>query len=301
MQVQKILSIMRRYVDGLWVVNASFRKSCPSSFFNFSPLVSLVHSFSILNQESQQSRQQSQDAHARGAGGAGHRRGRCRGATTRRRAGGRDSRARHVDDIATGGLTVGAHDGVDFTRGVAGHEQGSRGIPREAGGTEALAGTRGVVVVGEHVHGGGGAGAGGDGRAFGELDDAQLVAHGIRAVPAAVEGDPSGGAGGVEENVEGSHVGLERQARGLSVDGAAHGVVVGAVDGVDGELLADGARVVRDDGWIPRCEALRVAEVTALVGRVGPVEVAEEIHLFGGIVLVDVFALWRGEMDMLVS
>lgn len=60
---------------------------------------------------------------------------------------------------------------------------------------------------------------------------------------------------------------------------------------VHGELLADLAREFWNGRGLPGSETLRVAKVATLIGGLSAVEVAEEVQLFGWVVLVDVCVL----------
>ena len=201
---------------------------------------------------------------------------------------------------------------INLARSIRAHEQAPMPIERHADGPEAGVGTLGIVRVGEDVCVGGIARGWSDGGAVGEGDEGDFVADGLGSVPvccypggfefegflkmkagfsrggekdlpASVKGDPRLLSAAVELDVQRSHVCLECQSRGRSPRAGGIG------GGVERELRADGqVAVFRKGTRIPRCEALRVAVVTAL----GFVRVADQgsvkIHLLAWIVLVDV-------------
>ena len=107
-----------------------------------------------------------------------------------------------------------------------------------------------------------------------------------RDEPGAVHGHPRSGAVGIELDVERSHVGIESDAWSDAV-ALAEGVVDGGILVTDGKLRTDCAFKIWDFSDIPSSKAGWVAVVSTLFSALGSVEVAMEVHLFTGVILVD--------------
>lgn len=124
-----------------------------------------------------------------------------------------------------------------------------------------------------------------------ELDDTKIVPNRVSPIPTSMECDPGCGTDFVEENIKRSGVRLEAQSWSLTICKVTRRIVQGAVRCANCELLAHLTIKTGDIFWLPRGKALRVAKVATLIRGLRAVQISQEVHLFGWVVLMNVLAL----------